>query len=191
MMDGRSVPERMNVFADNGNGGRCGSIWTKRARDSRKTDWAGGALNRLFQARGTWVLSQLQNIDCRNSRRGGIEVGPPGLFEDLFLFQTETRFDERNELKATLQEGESDLLQRPPTCLHFGARACKRSLPVTGCFGLRMHVGEKDSCAGAGHSINLARKGLEVVDVTNDEAGKHQVGGAIFERQRSAATQAK
>src|ERR1700722_7249702 len=106
MMDGRSVPDRMKIFAHNGNRRRCGCIRSQRAARSGKTDCSGGALDGLFGACGTWVLSQLQNIDCRKSRGGFIEVEPPALFEDLPLFETEGRFDQRNQLKSTLQEGE-------------------------------------------------------------------------------------
>jgi hypothetical protein len=86
-----------------------------------------------------------------------------------------------------------DLFERPSAPLNPGVRASrlKGSLPVTGGLGIRMHVGEKDSCAWTGNAINLLCKGLEVVKVADDERRQHHVGSAVANRQGSAAPEAK
>ena len=135
------------------------------------------------------MFSQLQHIDCRKPRGAFIQIKPAALFEDLPLFDAEAWFDERKHLKSTIQKDLSDLLAKTIRLLESRCSILgrKRSLPLTGRLGLRMHVAEKDGRARPGNTINLPRKSLQIVNVADDETRKHQVGDAVVKWQSSAA----
>ena len=54
-----------------------------------------------------------------------------------------------------------------------------------------MHVAEKYSCSWTGNPIDLARKAVEIIKVTDDKGTQHHISGGIANWKRGATPQAK
>ena len=54
-----------------------------------------------------------------------------------------------------------------------------------------MHVGQKDVCAGTRDSMEFVRKGIDVLEITEDEGGQDEVGCGVLDGQCGTASEAQ